>query len=57
VIEKNMSPPPGTIYNGQTPGPIADVDENQDVPAEGPIRFPGRRIEPPPVELPEEGTI
>lgn len=57
VIEKNISPPPGTIYDGQTPGPVAEVDENQDVPADGPIRFPGRRIEPPPVEVPEEDTI
>ncbi len=57
VIQKNTSSSPGTIYTGETPGPIADVEENQDIPAEGPIHFPGRRIEPPPEEAPEEEEI
>ncbi len=54
VIKKNETQPPGTIYNGEVPGPIGTVDENQDTPADGPIRFPGRRIEPPPTEEDEE---
>lgn len=43
TIGKN-GPPPGVSYSDVIPGPIADVNEDQDRPAPGPIQFPGRRI-------------
>ena len=43
IIGKN-GPPPGSSYNDEIPGPVADVTEGQDQPAPGPIQFPGRRI-------------